>query len=967
MVVAEARTLAESRRGAIALLLAGLLVQVLGASVAEAQVAADPRATWRTVDTEHFVVHYHEPLGVIARRVAAVSERAHAILSDVLDHDPDERTHVVLTDDTDSANGSANSVPFNRIRVFATAPGDLTALEDYDDWMTELIVHEHTHVLHLDTISGIPALINAIFGKVFPPNSITPRWFIEGVAVHQESGHTSGGRLRGSLFDMFLRMDALEDRLLRLDQISNVIDRIPFGNAWYLYGSRFVNYVLRKHGDDVLVDMIQDIGDNLIAFGMNRTAIRATGQSFEELYDEFISVTRARYEAVAEQVEAEGRVEGERITWHGLDAKGPRFVDEERIVYYAASGTETPVLRTINATTGCEPEDLVRVVSTLPSPHPAGDSIFYSHVELLHNRYFFNDIFRYDVAEGESEQLTHGLRAREVDVSPDGQRVTFVVNGASTSHLAIADIRNIEDTRRIVVRNRRFDQIYTPRWSPDGRSIAFSRWLRGGYRDVAILDVASGRVLAVTDDRALETGPSWSPDGRWLFFSSDRSSINNIYAFHLTSGTTHQVTNVIGGAFQPEVSPDGGRLVYVGYHALGYDLYSMPIELGEFPLAEPYIDDRPEASETDEVLPLISRPYNPLETLLPRSYQLELTTDGFGNQLGIVFDGGDIAQHYGYSGRFGVSLEKGTVNANLSVAINRAPVPFFINFFHSQQPSTGLVVAGENRLWLAEGYGASVGVTYPLSTLFHAESISLSYGLSWTRPGSEFGGRLDPNDPPPQIPQTGRTASMGLSWFWSNAQVQTFDVSVSEGQSFGVNISFAHPMIGSRFSFISASWATTQYFENPFMENHIFAFRYAGGLGGGFGVGGFPQTSFIDSVINLQPIGGVALRGFRPNFRIGTQFHLLQNEYRFLIARPQWSIGLLPLYLTRLRGVVFFDTGNAFQGKFDLSDFAAGVGGELQADMVLAYTQLFTVRVGLARGLTEAGETQFYLNVGSWF
>ncbi len=36
-----------------------------------------------------------------------------------------------------------------------------------------------------------------------------------------ESEHTSGGRLRSSQFDMYLRADVLEDRLARLDQISN--------------------------------------------------------------------------------------------------------------------------------------------------------------------------------------------------------------------------------------------------------------------------------------------------------------------------------------------------------------------------------------------------------------------------------------------------------------------------------------------------------------------------------------------------------------------------------------------------------------------------------------------------------------------------------------------------------------------------------------------------------------------------
>src|SRR4029453_9688871 len=33
---------------------------------------------------------------------------------------------------------------------------------------------------------------------------------------------------------------------------------------------------------------------------------------------------------------------------------------------------------------------------------------------------------------------------------------------------------------------------YTPAFSPDGRTIAYSRWKPGGYRDIHLYDLASG-------------------------------------------------------------------------------------------------------------------------------------------------------------------------------------------------------------------------------------------------------------------------------------------------------------------------------------------------------------------------------------------------------------------------------------------------------------------------------------------
>ena len=63
------------------------------------------------------------------------------------------------------------------------------------------------------------------------------------VAVHEESAHTSGGRLRSSEWAMYLRADFLEDNVATLDRISNFARRWPQGNLWYLYGSFFMRWL----------------------------------------------------------------------------------------------------------------------------------------------------------------------------------------------------------------------------------------------------------------------------------------------------------------------------------------------------------------------------------------------------------------------------------------------------------------------------------------------------------------------------------------------------------------------------------------------------------------------------------------------------------------------------------------------------------------------------------------------------
>ena len=126
-----------------------------------------------------------------------------------------------------------------------TAPEDNSPLGDVDDWYLELVTHEYTHVLHTDNIRGIPALVNAVIGKTISPNQIQPRWILEGLGVFEESSKTSGGRLRSSLWDMWMRTDVLEDNVATIDQISSITRRWPQGNLFYLYGSSFVDWIAK--------------------------------------------------------------------------------------------------------------------------------------------------------------------------------------------------------------------------------------------------------------------------------------------------------------------------------------------------------------------------------------------------------------------------------------------------------------------------------------------------------------------------------------------------------------------------------------------------------------------------------------------------------------------------------------------------------------------------------------------------
>ena len=214
-----------------------------------AHAANDPALVWHTLETPHFRITYYSGEAEVAQHVADLGEAINTRLEPIVGWKSTERTEIVLTDQTDSSNGSATAVPYNAITLYVTAPSDLSPLNDVDDWYQELVTHEYTHILHTDHIGGLPAVINAVLGKTYAPNQAQAKWILEGLAVFMESEHTSGGRLRSSQWNMWMRADVLEGNVAPLDVFSNTPRRWPEGNIYYVYGSFFMQWIIETYGE----------------------------------------------------------------------------------------------------------------------------------------------------------------------------------------------------------------------------------------------------------------------------------------------------------------------------------------------------------------------------------------------------------------------------------------------------------------------------------------------------------------------------------------------------------------------------------------------------------------------------------------------------------------------------------------------------------------------------------------------
>src|SRR6185437_12420602 len=136
--------LVDCRRlaGRFAFVVALVLASV--AFVPPARAANDPKLVWKTLETAHFRINYYSTEEEVATHVANLAEGIYGRLLPAVGWAPSEKTEVLLTDQTDSANGSATALPYDAVRLNVTAPDDMSPLGDVDDWYLELVTHEYT-------------------------------------------------------------------------------------------------------------------------------------------------------------------------------------------------------------------------------------------------------------------------------------------------------------------------------------------------------------------------------------------------------------------------------------------------------------------------------------------------------------------------------------------------------------------------------------------------------------------------------------------------------------------------------------------------------------------------------------------------------------------------------------------------------------------------------------------------------
>jgi len=182
---------------------------------------------------------------------------------------------------------------------------------------------------------------------------------------------------------------------------------------------------------------------------------------------------------------------------------------------------------------------------------------------------------RYRAGISASEVVAHTLANDLVQVftgrqGPFLSRIAYISDRTGESEIWVMDW-NGKNKKQLTKHN---SLALAPSWSPDGKHLVFTSYLRGTPA-IYLLTPQEGYLKLLWDKGGVNSSASVSPDGRTVAFASSLDGNVDIYTISIEGGEARRLTSARGIDTQPSWAPNGRQIAFTSARSGSPQIYMM--------------------------------------------------------------------------------------------------------------------------------------------------------------------------------------------------------------------------------------------------------------------------------------------------------------------------------------------------------------------------------------------------------
>ena len=536
--------------------------------------------------------------------VASCYENALKYHQNLFQYEPGEKVTVFLKDFSDYGNAGATPSPRNLVLIDMAPLNSSYETMPTNERINAIMNHEMVHIVTMDQAARSETFFRSLFaGKVRAtsenpasifysyltnPRMLSPRWYLEGIAVFLETWMAGGfGRAMGAYDEMVFRSMVRDSSyfydIVGLESEGTAID-FQVGANSYLYGTRFFDYLAYSYGPEKLIDWTARVEGSKMYYAKQFKHVY--GKNLESEWSRWIEWEHKFQKDNLQAIRENPTTPFRRIFDQALGSVSPGFFDPEsrklflavrypgQVAHIAAIQVDTGQIEKI-----CDVKDAALYYVTSLTFDPDTQTLYYTT-----DNKRWRDLNSVNVKTGEQKRLMQDVRTGDLAFNPIDKSTWGVrhVNGIST-------------LVRIPYPYQEWNQIHSFPFgrnisgldiSPDGSTLTASLVEVTGLGKLIKLDTKKlladeVEIVEIFDfEDSLPEGFVFSPDGRYLFGSSYYSGVSNIYRYDFEEEDMDIVSNCESGFFRPvPVSDDS--LIVMRYTGQGFVPVMIPNQVPE--------------------------------------------------------------------------------------------------------------------------------------------------------------------------------------------------------------------------------------------------------------------------------------------------------------------------------------------------------------------------------------------------